>query len=62
MQQEALFAMPNAATSQLQCCYTFKNAMNITDKKQEEWEEMGEKTPLIRLEISRTHKLKTGLK
>lgn len=32
-QQEALFAMPNVATSQLQCFHTFKNAMNITDKK-----------------------------
>lgn len=32
-QQEALFAMPNVATSQLQRFHTFKNAMNIMDKK-----------------------------
>lgn len=33
MQQEALFGMPNVATSPLQCFYTFKNAMNTTEKK-----------------------------
>lgn len=40
-QQEALFAMPNVATSQLQRFHTFKNAMNIMDKKQEVGEESG---------------------
>lgn len=41
MQQEALLAMPNVVTPQLQCFHTFKTAMKITDKKQEVGEESG---------------------